>query len=336
MNRTIVGWVVVLACAAAGCNPRVELRLEPVSKDVLARHTTTVPPRDTDLPCVVRVSIPDRLIGREDTLLEHARMGKHYRYQAREVYQQAFQAAADRMFERADPAVWESFTLEVTLPQSLLTAGSSSARYRAGCRVVLRTPADKEIYSYDLSAATVSAFDGATVPQAVWDAAYTMANEYLAKASRQRYPDPPPPGVTVECDIKLLTMKGVHKGNAGRKVPSNGYRKIAEKLADDLVASLAAGQTVKVGVLPLGNNGALAKQNDLGSAFSGMLETALARHKGRITLIERARLSALLDEHDLKIAQLIDAPEKTLQQTQPKIAGVDLLLTGQISVIKLR
>ena len=336
MYRTTVVWMGVLVCIVAGCNPRVDLRLEPVTKDVLARHATAVSPRDTDLPCVVRVNVPDRLIGREDTLLEHARMGKHYRYPAREVYQQAFQAAADRMFERAAPAVWESFTLEVNLPRSLLTVESGSARYNAGCRVVLRTPADKEIYSYDLAAATVSSFDEATVPQAVWDAAYKMASEYLATASRQRYPDPPPPTVSVQCDVKLLTMKGVHKGNAGRKVPSNGYRKIAEKLADDLVASLGAGQTVTVGVVPLGNNGALAKQNDLGSAFSGMLETALARHKGRITLVERARLSALLDEHDLKIAQLVDAPEKTLQQTQPKIAGVDLLLTGQISVIKLR
>ena len=319
-------WFVAMMCLASGCGRVKALRLGPLPQAIAARHRAKLAATGAarlEGSCGLRVRIPERLRGREDTILHEANLAKVYEYAAKPLFEQAFQAALPERFERTEPGVRNPYVLEITLPKSLLKPGDDSALYEAEVQVLLRDSTNQILSTLNFGGYAKSAFNGRSVPDAIWDVACKIAFECVAKL------EPPPPlRDEISCDIKLCTLGGVVLATAGT-TKRTSLRSIAKALVADLVRKLDDTGRNKpwVGVPMLREDNARARDRKLGVRFSRMLETELFDTK-RVRLVDRTTLRKILDEYDLKAADILEKPELL---KKIRIKNVDMLLAGGIS-----
>jgi Curli production assembly/transport component CsgG len=332
----------LLLSALAGCNPHAELRIGKPLQPTIDKHNASAGRvQKIATPCVLRMKMPERLPGQEDSILTHADLSTIYYYAVGPVFERAFQDAIYKVFDPADSGVLNAFTVEVQLSRAKLLIGSDTARYEVKAQAILRSDTGKIISTHDLEATKTSGFDGRTTPPAVWDAAYEMAFDCLEGISRdsRTYAAAEQSGgvlrigrlAVVSCDIKFYDLRGNIKAAAGKtKRNPDNLRAVAEALAKALVDDLAPGDAKpRVAVLALHENNTQAKQRGLGKSFADYLQTAV-ENDDRVRLVERAELDRILGEHDLRSADLVENPG-VLKQRELKISGIDYILSGGVS-----
>jgi hypothetical protein len=292
-----------------------------------------------NLPMGLSVDAPDNMpVTQSDWAMTFSFGDRVVSYPLRIVMEQAFTEGIKSNFRLPKPGEIPPYKILIAVLKSQLRSTGGKGQYRVEVLASLCDRYGEKVLVRTLDASASSPYDKRTVPDAVWQGAQSICEQFLGLIGGDtrtlallKKAEPLTVGNVYECDLQVLDLAG-HRviGVSGRVNSQTELRAMAEDLVKKLDQKWMRQATPKAAVLDFRTTGA-EKNLQIGASFASFVEAA-AEKQDLCRILDRKRLDLIMQEHDLRTSDIAADPSR-LGTVQIPLDTVQFFITGQISVV---
>ncbi|MDL1956279.1 MAG: caspase family protein [Candidatus Desulfofervidus auxilii] len=130
------------------------------------------------IPVLIDIRAPNSLPARQKELVPLP-TSTIYQYSLKLILEKVFQDVIYNSFVKPEKQIGQFCEIEVNVPVARLEYTGNSAIFYLETNAIFRDQRGNIVEMANLTSTTQSTFDGKTIPKAVWDAAYQVANEFV-------------------------------------------------------------------------------------------------------------------------------------------------------------
>ena len=130
-----------------GCNSVYNLKMNPEQTDFQQNQIRQLEARHFRIPCRINIQCPETMVGIRDALF----FTDTYRYPLDMILDYTFKSIAFQVFDAPGNEVVDSFTLTVTIPESILDVAWGEGNYSLTAIIRFDDPREKRLCGFSLS-----------------------------------------------------------------------------------------------------------------------------------------------------------------------------------------
>lgn len=130
-----------------GCNSVYNLKMSPEQTDFQQNQIRQLEARHFRIPCRINIQCPETMVGIRDALF----FTDTYRYPLDMILDYTFKSIAFQVFDAPGNEVVDSFTLTVTIPESILDVAWGEGNYSLTAIIRFDDPREKRLCGFSLS-----------------------------------------------------------------------------------------------------------------------------------------------------------------------------------------